>query len=1620
METFDVSKHNIIFNLPQRIVSPYSWVEHSAFAFLVISSLKPRLFLELGVHIGNSFNAFCQAVKTLHTNTKCYGVDSWYGDEQAGFYDESIYYELFKYQQKEYKEFAYLLKMTFDKALGYFSDNSVDLLHIDGFHTYEAVKHDFYSWLPKVSDNGVVILHDTQVREKDFGVWKLWEEISEIYPSFEFKHGFGLGVIAVGSKVNSEFLEFVSEAKKNTFYQNLFFSLGNSIKLLKEKNDLEDLICQKDKKIEDLTTHYFAQLFIDRGRGFNEKEAILIEVFGKERQLEFALTDYKNIKRLRFDPLDKPVKLELHKIEVITANDLYSDLPYISNALYEKEHYCTFEHNDPQIIINVENIEDIQKIIVYLNYISLGIDTYKNISNEKSVIIKTKDEEIKKKDEEIKTKDEEIKTKDEEIKKKNIIIEEQKAYIEKLLEKERILSEIFNSRGWKLLNKYYKLKDILFPENSKRRLLIKKFFRIIANLKNRIKGIDLLLHCDKAELSYDKIEISGWAISSSGIDKIEIYINDKLIGNASYGNLRTDIGTLYDFIENSSNSGFHLSSNLEIACPAGSNHKILIKGINNKGYSREIILSLYSTEIIKPRINCDKIELTSSKIEISGWAISSHKIDRVEIYLDDILTGKAKYGIIRPDVENRYPYINNSIASGFYLSSTLKKQVFKIGDKCTLVIRAITEDGQFNEISKSVFVIKENNPLLSHILSNFYTTPKKTTITVEEPVDIIIPVYNGFEFLDKLFSSLFENTTLPYRLIIVEDCSSDKRIPDYLRNIEKKQENILLIINDENSGFIKSINKAVKYTKNHFVILNTDVEVPPNWLERLMYPIFKLNKIASTTPFTNCGTICSFPDFLEDNIIFENMDVKTLDNFFQQVKALENYFEIPTGVGFCMGINKDIVGQIGMFDEETFKKGYGEENDWCMRAAKKGYKNIIIPNLFVYHKHGGSFASEEKKRLINENSLKLLKKHPDYNIIIQDFIQTDPAGDIRNFLIILISASIDKNYPVFIIDHDIGGGANFYRTNFIENNLKNGKKILLLTYNTVNTNYNIKYFYKNYRIKFQLDKFDEVLELLKFISIEEIFLNELVTFKDPVDVLLVVKKIKLTYGCKLKIPIHDYFSICPSYVLLNDRGKYCGIPDIEECSGCINNNKLEFITTDYKDIKNWRNVWREILELSDDIICFSNSSKEIIKRAYPFIKDDKFSIVAHKVDYISPIKIDKGERNILRIGIIGYITLHKGSKIIKSIIDIIEEKKLKNIRIIIIGEIADQSINSSNVTITGQYKKDNLMELVKEKQIDIFLIPSICPETFSYTTEEIIKMNLPVAVFDLGAPAEKVKKYNKGIVIEKIDPDYAIESLIKWFENNKGNNIELLNSDNTEAGIKNNLLLPEAKAARVDKIPVQNTNIQIVTVVNNFEIFNNTINENIFMKYFPIKIYDNTKENISITRRYNNFIKNHIKDDMWIIFCHQDFGFLEDFTIKLEDLDKNFIYGPIGAGIKESCLPIRVILGQINQGNKDKIVKHGKYINRPEVVDTLDCCCLIIHSSLIKKHGLLFDENLDFHLYSEEFSLNARYNHSIETKAVQFECIHLSYGNRSGHFFKALEYLRGKYSDIDFTSTCLY
>jgi len=232
------SYSNIIFTEPQFIEKPLAWIEHMPFAFFLVEKLKPKAIVELGTHYGNSYFAFCQTIKELKLSTKAYAVDSWKGDEHAGFYGQEVFNYVNKINNEHFSYFSNLIKATFDEARQYFENDSIDLLHIDGLHTYEAVKHDFESWLPKMSDQGVVIFHDTVVKDQGFGVWKLMDELRSQYPYFQFEHGYGLGVLCVGKKVDPEFLEFVSKAGFENFTQRLFDNIGKKI-LLEQKNQLQ-------------------------------------------------------------------------------------------------------------------------------------------------------------------------------------------------------------------------------------------------------------------------------------------------------------------------------------------------------------------------------------------------------------------------------------------------------------------------------------------------------------------------------------------------------------------------------------------------------------------------------------------------------------------------------------------------------------------------------------------------------------------------------------------------------------------------------------------------------------------------------------------------------------------------------------------------------------------------------------------------------------------------------------------------------------------------------------------------------------------------------------------------------------------------------------------------------------------------------------------------------------------------------------------------------------------------------------------------------------------------------------------------------------------------------------
>ena len=213
---------------PNSLQSPNAWVGHLPFAAWMIQEVSPKIFVELGTHTGNSYFSFCQSVVETGTSTKCYAVDTWQGDEHAGQYDDDIFAGINAHNGERYAEFSRLLRMTFDNAVTYFSDESIELLHIDGLHTYEAVKHDFETWLPKLAPGAVVMFHDTNVRERNFGVWKLWEELQARYPNnVEFVHSHGLGVLQLNNAPDGKVLDWLqSNSPEKQRLINYFVSLG--------------------------------------------------------------------------------------------------------------------------------------------------------------------------------------------------------------------------------------------------------------------------------------------------------------------------------------------------------------------------------------------------------------------------------------------------------------------------------------------------------------------------------------------------------------------------------------------------------------------------------------------------------------------------------------------------------------------------------------------------------------------------------------------------------------------------------------------------------------------------------------------------------------------------------------------------------------------------------------------------------------------------------------------------------------------------------------------------------------------------------------------------------------------------------------------------------------------------------------------------------------------------------------------------------------------------------------------------------------------------------------------------------------------------------------------------
>lgn len=236
-----------------------AWLEHIPFAFWLISAHRPNVVVELGTHFGSSYFAFCQAIEQLRLPTRSYAIDLWKGDEHAGFYGENVYTSVRDHNARFYSRFSTLMRTTFEEGIIFFKNGEIDLLHIDGYHTYEAVKKDFEDWLPKLSRRGVVILHDSNERRNNFGVFRFVEELRQTYPCFEFAHGHGLTIVGVGPDQTSSMIQLFEADKEESEIRNiqvLFSRLGkacfNEYTVETLKTTVSNLRAERDRSVKEV------------------------------------------------------------------------------------------------------------------------------------------------------------------------------------------------------------------------------------------------------------------------------------------------------------------------------------------------------------------------------------------------------------------------------------------------------------------------------------------------------------------------------------------------------------------------------------------------------------------------------------------------------------------------------------------------------------------------------------------------------------------------------------------------------------------------------------------------------------------------------------------------------------------------------------------------------------------------------------------------------------------------------------------------------------------------------------------------------------------------------------------------------------------------------------------------------------------------------------------------------------------------------------------------------------------------------------------------------------------------------------------------------------------------
>lgn len=654
------------------------------------------------------------------------------------------------------------------------------------------------------------------------------------------------------------------------------------------------------------------------------------------------------------------------------------------------------------------------------------------------------------------------------------------------------------------------------------------------------------------------------------------------------------------------------------------------------------------------------------------------------------------------------------------------------------------------------------------------------------PPTVIVPIFNAPAEVKDCLEALMRNTTSPCELLLIDDCSTDKAIGKLLVKYEGRP-HITILRNEKNLGYTRTVNLGIGRAKHDVVLLNSDTRVTPRWLENLCYAAYRAPNVATVTAISdNSGAFSVphegsnvLPDWLGD------------DRTGRLISAASGgiYPESPTGNGFCMYVKRQALNEIGTFDHHSFPRGYGEENDFCMRAAKAGWKHLVDDSTFVFHTRSASFG-EEKQALIETSAQVLREKHPEYKPLVNAFTTSSAMLQMRTRIsqtMENMQARHKEGTPtkpdglpraLYVLHGEATGGTpqtnadlmrsmqGVYDTFVLD---CDGEVILLKRY-IDGVFYDMEEWIlprKLSPLESRRDDYDAVIfEVLKAYAFELVHIRHLYRH------MMSLPHIAKALGIPVLLSLHDFYYVCPSINLVDECGKYCAgictksVPEAgKDCSTPFSG--VELPPLKHRWVKDWQEKTRAILPYADAFVTTCLDAKNLYIRTFPEMKQMRFEVIEHGRDFKSQKalarKPQKGKP--LRILIPGQLTPHKGADFIAELIAIDKQQKKSLLEFHLLGHLPARYRHLGEWH--GTYRREEFYDRVAATGCHLVGIFSSWAETYSHTLSEAWACGLPVVASHYGALGERIRAHGGGWLLDIEDPQEAYATLHRIAEDPK-------------------------------------------------------------------------------------------------------------------------------------------------------------------------------------------------------------------------------------------------------------